>query len=325
MSLRSAPLLSHFDIYGLKHPKQLFINFPWSQITHFKSRSNEYSGEELDDVLQMMPNLVSFTLDGEIFMTTCISLLKLQTFTLGFSVWIHATDSTDATDTTDTTSATDTTDATNATNALDVFTTPFLKTLHLYAKFEPQTILQFFGSVAGSIEELTISYTPMGEGWKTEEIQGLRKLCLHRPDCINQDLQWLTRDNQYYSSFRTFNNCLPELEILEIKHIRPEVQNVVEYLIAMLKSRLLPVEEPASNTHLSERSHCLKSATITFERMLNRIEESALRGFIRSNVVRKSGLQMTITHGRHRNTPEITRISNQYSKCIVQDGREQFE
>ncbi|KAF8995225.1 hypothetical protein BDQ17DRAFT_1430485 [Cyathus striatus] len=307
VSIQSAPLLFHSYTYGLTHLKAFFINYPWTQITHFESHSNEFTPEELSEILQAMPNLSWFTIYGKSNISKRITLPQLQTLAVECPWW-------------------------NDTRAdsLDVLRTPNLKSLYLDAKAETSTIVQFLELSDCSLRNLRLyRKSSLEDRWNAKQLNSLKVLSLNQPDSISQDLHWLTRintasDQQLPLKLEAYRSVLPELETLDILYISCN-GNVVEELIAMLQSRLPPIKGPATEMDFIDRACYLKSVTVIFEGRLNSSQENALRCFIRSDLVVQSGVQMTMNHGKHRQPEYYTMPSDQYSKDIVRNGIEHFE
>ncbi|KAF9003545.1 hypothetical protein BDQ17DRAFT_1425040 [Cyathus striatus] len=84
LSLQAAPSLTHLYTHELEDLQALLgVDFPWVQITHFKSSGNIYLKEELATILGMIPNLTYFKLIGETMMVDCITLPRLRTLVVG--------------------------------------------------------------------------------------------------------------------------------------------------------------------------------------------------------------------------------------------------
>ncbi|KAF9003546.1 hypothetical protein BDQ17DRAFT_1279524 [Cyathus striatus] len=296
ISLQAAPLLSHLETRDLKNPDAFFkSDCPWNQITHFRSYKNHYSEEQLAVILQMMPNLKFFALIGDTKMIECITLSQLLILRIG-DRWFDPRHSFYA-------------------KSLEVFKTPCLKTLHVNAEMAPSTIIQFLERSDCVLMYLMLYRVSLAEEWKAKRLRRLIKIHLHQPDSINQDIHWLTRKcNTSGHGYEVHPSLLPALKILEITSIPPESKSVLKDLIAMLISRLPPIQDPvnATDTNTNRRISYLKSVSISLSWKLDRNDENFLRRFIRSDMVSKSGVQISIKH----------MVSEYDSKYIVRDGVE---
>ncbi|KAF8995228.1 hypothetical protein BDQ17DRAFT_1285244 [Cyathus striatus] len=283
ISLNSAPSLFHLSIKGLYHPQTTFIEFPWSQITHFKCDDCEFGQDELSAILKSMTNLISFTLYGMTGISRCIVVPQLHILNLEDHYKWRDEISMDV---------------------LNVISAPNLKELHcLDLEFSSPAILQFLKR-SYSLENLTLTKAQLGEGWKSVQLPNLKKLCLDRPKLIAKDLRCLTRDAD--------SNILPALETLYLESIPFGAKTAVVNIIPMVKSRLRPIQQPTTSTPIDESISYLKSVTLKFERDLENWEKRTLNEFIYSKTVRQSGVVINITYGQFQNDTDSSTDPDMY-------------
>lgn len=63
-AFEDAPNLREVSIVGIVHPAH-FLRVPWGHLTHFTSRGSTFREGEFTQVMQQMPNLISFSSEGE--------------------------------------------------------------------------------------------------------------------------------------------------------------------------------------------------------------------------------------------------------------------
>ncbi|KAF8996937.1 hypothetical protein BDQ17DRAFT_1544589 [Cyathus striatus] len=290
--LRSAPSLTSLSVTGQEDFQNTLVEFPWSQITQFESRDNTFTEGGLAVVFELMDNLTSLTLYGT-KITTPIALPKLQTLKI--------------VDDTDTSS--------EQTDVLNIFIAPCLKALHLELEFNSAEIMELLERSHCVLEEVTLTNIRLDDKWKAQ-LQKVKKLCLYKPSYITNNLRWLIKHNENISqeppsSGVLSDYVLPEVEELHIKRIPFDTKRVVlKMLITMLESRLPPILLTGNTmSNDTEVVSYLKLVTIDFDRKLNRKEKAFLKKFIASDIVRMSGVVITIHHGREGYAGEDARTN----------------
>ncbi|KAF8984801.1 hypothetical protein BDQ17DRAFT_1436866 [Cyathus striatus] len=130
--------------------------------------------------------------------------------------------------------------------------------------------------------------------WQIPELKGIKKFHWEDPQSFPDGVYWLT--NKTYTNIE---DIFPQLDILYVHDISfgPDIGvKVIKELTDMIKSRLPPVQPQLLETSDSTNTvHFLKSVHIIFGKEFCADEISILKNFMRSDVVRLSGVEIIIS------------------------------
>ncbi|KAF9003537.1 hypothetical protein BDQ17DRAFT_480574 [Cyathus striatus] len=202
ISLQAAPSLSYLFTHALEGPEALVgFGLPWNQIIHFESSKNDFLEEQLPAILQMMPNLISFTFIGKMVVNGYITLPHLRTLRIGVQYMIDKNSLKSIMQflkRSDCSLEDLTLTSVSLGKDWKAKQLQSLKKIHL---FQPTALDQ-------DLLLLTRAYVPIGQQARAPG---------------------------------TYNSLLLKLKKIQIRCVRYQAENVVRNLIAMLKSRLPPI------------------------------------------------------------------------------------